>query len=75
MRRRHIGRQQYRAVSERAPADETSEVVEKVPNLRPTITEKLVSTFPEIKAGKVYRGAMWIVGEYCETAAGESFTL
>lgn len=44
------------------------EVVEKFPDLRPTITEKLISTFPDIKAGKVYRGAMWIVGEYCETA-------
>lgn len=46
-------------------------MVEKFPDLRPTITEKLISTFPDIKAGKVYRGAMWIVGEYCETAIGE----
>ncbi|WWD20258.1 hypothetical protein CI109_104734 [Kwoniella shandongensis] len=45
------------------------EVVEKFPNLRSAITEKLVSTFGEIKSGKVFRGAMWIVGEYCEGAA------
>ncbi|KAL1408249.1 coatomer subunit beta [Vanrija albida] len=45
------------------------EVVEKFPDLRPTITEKLVQTFPEIKSGKVFRGAMWIVGEYCTVAA------
>ncbi|WVQ66091.1 hypothetical protein V865_002624 [Kwoniella europaea PYCC6329] len=40
------------------------EVVERFPDLRPAITEKLVSTFSEIKSGKVFRGAMWIVGEY-----------
>ncbi|KAL0247175.1 hypothetical protein I308_104210 [Cryptococcus tetragattii IND107] len=42
------------------------EVVEKFPKLRTAITEKLISTFGEIKSGKVFRGAMWIVGEYCE---------
>lgn len=41
------------------------EVVEKFPDLRPTITEKLIQTLPEIKSGKVFRGALWIVGEYC----------
>lgn len=45
------------------------EVVEKFPDLRPTITEKLVQTFCEIKSGKVFRGAMWIVGEYSTGAA------
>ena len=45
------------------------EVVEKFPDLRPAITEKLISTFSEIKSGKVFRGAMWIVGEYCTGAA------
>ncbi|KAH8111863.1 coatomer protein [Phellopilus nigrolimitatus] len=42
------------------------EVVEKFPDLRPTITEKLVQTFGDIKSGKVFRGALWIVGEYCD---------
>lgn len=45
------------------------EVVEKFPELRSTITEKLISTFGEIKSGKVFRGALWIVGEYCTSAA------
>lgn len=49
-----------------------SEVVEKFPALRSAITEKLISTFGEIKSGKVFRGAMWIVGEYCEGATGAS---
>jgi coatomer subunit beta len=41
-------------------------VVEKFPKLRAEIAEKLISTFSDIKSGKVYRGALWIVGEYCE---------
>lgn len=40
------------------------EVVEKFPKLRSTIVERLVSTLNEVRAGKVYRGALWIVGEY-----------
>ncbi|BGP14222.1 hypothetical protein JCM10213_005886 [Rhodosporidiobolus nylandii] len=40
------------------------EVVEKFPDLRVSIVEKLLDTFREIKSGKVFRGAMWIVGEY-----------
>ncbi|TKY85337.1 hypothetical protein EX895_005499 [Sporisorium graminicola] len=41
------------------------EVVEKFPNLRSSIVDKLLRTFTEIKSGKVFRGALWIVGEYC----------
>ncbi len=40
------------------------EVVEKFPKLRASIIERLVSTLSEVRAGKVYRGALWIVGEY-----------
>ena len=40
------------------------EVVEKFPTLRSSIVERLVSTLSEVRAGKVYRGALWIVGEY-----------
>jgi coatomer subunit beta len=40
------------------------EVVEKFPKLRTSIVERLVSTLSEVRAGKVYRGALWIVGEY-----------
>jgi vesicle coat complex subunit len=45
-----------------------SEVVEKFPALRPSITEHLIRTLPEIKSGKVYRGVLWILGEYVEAA-------
>jgi coatomer subunit beta len=47
------------------------EVVEKFPELRAAINDKLITTFGDIKSGKVFRGAMWIVGEYCEGSAGE----
>ena len=40
------------------------EVVERFPQLRSSIVEKLVSTLSEVRAGKVYRGALWIIGEY-----------
>lgn len=40
------------------------EVVEKFPKLRPTIVERLVTTLSDVRSGKVYRGALWIVGEY-----------
>ncbi|KIV78677.1 hypothetical protein, variant [Exophiala sideris] len=40
------------------------EVVEKFPNLRSSIVEKLVSTLGEVRAGKVYRGSLWVIGEY-----------
>ncbi|KAI0094521.1 coatomer protein [Irpex rosettiformis] len=43
------------------------EVVEKFPTLRTTICEKLIQTLGEIKSGKVYRGVLWILGEYAET--------
>lgn len=42
------------------------EVVQKFPDLRSSIVEKLLRTFGDIKSGKVYRGALWIVGEYAE---------
>ena len=40
------------------------EVVEKFPRLRPSIVRKLVTTLGEVRSGRVYRGALWIVGEY-----------
>ncbi|KAI5474319.1 coatomer protein complex, subunit beta [Pseudohyphozyma bogoriensis] len=43
------------------------EVVEKFPSLRKEIVENLLKTFGDIKSGKVFRGAMWIVGEYGES--------
>lgn len=44
------------------------EVVEKFPNLRPTIISQLFVTFHQIKSGKVFRGALWIIGEYAESS-------
>ena len=44
----------------------SSEVVEKFPHLRQTICEKLIQTLSEIKSGKVFRGVLWILGEYVE---------
>jgi len=41
------------------------EVVEKFPDLRAGIIEKLLSTLSDIGAKKVFRGALWILGEYC----------
>lgn len=40
------------------------EVVEKYPDLRKSILPRLVATLGEVRAGKVYRGIMWIIGEY-----------
>ncbi|XXG98062.1 hypothetical protein Hte_004380 [Hypoxylon texense] len=40
------------------------EVVEKFPKLRPSIVSRLVDTLSEVRAGKVYRGIIWIIGEY-----------
>ncbi|KAF5312232.1 hypothetical protein D9619_002508 [Psilocybe cf. subviscida] len=45
------------------------EVVEKFPHLRATICEKLIATLAEVKSGKVFRGILWILGEYVETVA------
>ncbi|KAI8057845.1 adaptin N terminal region-domain-containing protein [Syncephalis plumigaleata] len=43
------------------------EVVEKFPALRAEILERLLDAFEELKSGKVFRGALWIVGEYSLT--------
>ncbi|KAK3953431.1 adaptin N terminal region-domain-containing protein [Pseudoneurospora amorphoporcata] len=40
------------------------EVVEKFPQLRPAIIARLVETLSEVRAGKIYRGILWIIGEY-----------
>lgn len=40
------------------------EVVEKFPDLRESIIHKLIKSLPEVKSGKVFRGAFWVLGEY-----------
>ena len=42
------------------------EVVEKFPPLRKSIVPRLISTLAEINSGLVYRGVLWIIGEYSE---------
>ncbi|KAI8824581.1 adaptin N terminal region-domain-containing protein [Fimicolochytrium jonesii] len=40
------------------------EVMEKFPHLRSSIVGKLLDTFMDMKSGRVFRGALWIIGEY-----------
>lgn len=40
------------------------EAVEKFPDLRESIVHKLIKSLPDVKSGKVFRGALWILGEY-----------
>ncbi|KAM9921013.1 hypothetical protein OXX59_006766 [Metschnikowia pulcherrima] len=42
------------------------EVAEKFPDSRSLIVQKLVKSLSSVKSGKVYRGALWILGEYSE---------
>ncbi|KAJ1944884.1 coatomer subunit beta, partial [Linderina pennispora] len=44
------------------------EVAEKFPDLRQSIVQNLVHAFLDFKTGKVIRGALWILGEYAESA-------
>ncbi|KAF8216278.1 coatomer beta subunit [Mycena galopus ATCC 62051] len=43
------------------------EVVEKFPHLRVNVTTRLIEKLNEIKSGKVFRGVLWILGEYIES--------
>ena len=45
------------------------EVIEKYPKLRQSVLQRLFKTFSEVRSGKVFRGILWIVGEYCLTEA------
>ncbi|KAJ1959531.1 coatomer subunit beta, partial [Dipsacomyces acuminosporus] len=44
------------------------EVAEKFPDLRQNIIKHLVDAFLDFKTGRVIRGALWILGEYAESA-------
>ncbi|KAG9463555.1 hypothetical protein GDO78_021509 [Eleutherodactylus coqui] len=43
------------------------EAVQRFDNLRTLIVEKMLEVFHAIKSVKIYRGALWILGEYCST--------
>ncbi|KAJ3395260.1 coatomer subunit beta [Entophlyctis sp. JEL0112] len=38
--------------------------MEKFPHLRPAILDQLLESFKDMKTSRVFRGALWIVGEY-----------
>ncbi|KAI5962568.1 SEC26 [Candida pseudojiufengensis] len=40
------------------------EVVEKFTELRESIIKRLILALPNVKSGKVFRGALWVIGEY-----------
>ncbi|KAI9339975.1 adaptin N terminal region-domain-containing protein [Obelidium mucronatum] len=40
------------------------EVMEKFPHLRAGIIDQLLESFKDMKTGRVFRGALWILGEY-----------
>ncbi|KAJ1791711.1 coatomer subunit beta, partial [Coemansia sp. RSA 2399] len=44
------------------------EVAENYPDLRKNIIQHLVANFLEFRTGKVLRGALWILGEYVDSA-------
>lgn len=44
------------------------EAIQKFENLRPLIIEKLLESFGDIKSVKVHRAALWILGEYSNSA-------
>ncbi|XP_060079498.1 coatomer subunit beta-like [Ylistrum balloti] len=43
------------------------EAIQRFEELRTLIVSKLLEIFPSIKAIKVHRAALWILGEYCTT--------
>ncbi|XP_022295702.2 coatomer subunit beta-like [Crassostrea virginica] len=43
------------------------EAIQRFESLRGLIIGKLQEIFPSIKAVKIHRAALWILGEYCET--------
>lgn len=43
------------------------EAIQKFPNLKSLIIEKLIESFPVINSVKIHRASLWILGEYCQT--------
>lgn len=42
------------------------EVMEKFVSLRPVIITRILDTFSQIKTARIFRGALWILGEYVD---------
>ena len=51
------------------------EIMETNPKLRPTILVRLLDSFGTIRSSRVCTCALWIVGEYCTSAADISAAL
>ena len=49
--------------------------MEKFPDLRETVIPRLLEVFGDIKTGRVFRGALWILGEYALTLTAMESTL
>lgn len=43
-------------------------IVQQYEALRQSVVQKLIMCLPDIKAARVYRVALWVVGEYCDEA-------
>ena len=41
-------------------------IVQQYESLRQSVVQKLVVCLPDIKAARVFRVALWVIGEYCE---------
>lgn len=42
------------------------EIMHKFSNLKELLVQKLLEIFSQIKSAKILRGAIWLLGEYCE---------
>ncbi|RKP00254.1 hypothetical protein CXG81DRAFT_13451 [Caulochytrium protostelioides] len=42
------------------------EILEKFPQMRPDLMRRLTTGFRDMRTGRVFRGALWIFGEYAE---------
>uniref|UniRef100_A0A183BWD3 Coatomer subunit beta n=1 Tax=Globodera pallida TaxID=36090 RepID=A0A183BWD3_GLOPA len=53
------------------------EAIQRLPHLRQHITNQLLEVFPTIRNASIFRSALWILGEYCESseAIGRLFVL
>lgn len=43
------------------------EIVNKYPHSKPVILHRLLEIFGSVKSVKILRGALWILGEYCDS--------
>ncbi|KAI6196912.1 Coatomer subunit beta [Aphelenchoides besseyi] len=44
------------------------EAIQRLPHLRPIIIQQLLEVFPSIRNANIFRAALWILGEYTDSA-------